>query len=175
MVDEDVQDCHRLATSFIGDNYDRVNSMDDNLLSQATLSLQRGDYYLRRFFGDDPSFMFLIFEELDTTTLHLTIQQDTETKHVLHKDRQQHLKAYHVMAVNPEGSQYLVRDADKHVYYGVWRSQLFMILEVLHLIGKIDVIVLYEGTKSHCTKFAIQRNRWKETQADPGFKNFDFD
>jgi hypothetical protein len=95
MADEDVQDCHRLATSFIGDDYDRVNSTDDNssgktlvsrlTLSQATLSLQRGDNYLRRFFGDDSSFMLLIFEELNMTTLHLQIQQDTE-KHVLHKD-----------------------------------------------------------------------------------------
>jgi hypothetical protein len=24
------------------------------------------------------------------------------------------------MAVHPEGSQYLVRDADKHVHYGLW-------------------------------------------------------
>jgi hypothetical protein len=79
------------------------------------------------------------------------------------------------MAVNPEGRQYLVRDADKHVHYGVWRSQLIIILEVLQLIGKIDVIVPYEGTKSHHTKFAILRNRRKETQANPGFKNFDFD
>jgi hypothetical protein len=56
MVDEDVQDCRRLTTSFIGDDYDRVNYMDDNssgktlvsglTLSQATMSLQRGDYYL---------------------------------------------------------------------------------------------------------------------------------
>jgi hypothetical protein len=50
-----------------------------------------------------------------------------------------------------------------------------MILEILQLIGKIDVIVLYEGTKSHCTKFAILRNGRKETQADPGFETFDFD
>jgi hypothetical protein len=78
------------------------------------------------------------------------------------------------MAVNPKGSQYLVRDADKHVHYSVWRSQLLIILKVLQLIGKIDVIVPYEGTKSHCTKFARVRNGWKETQADPGFKNFDF-
>jgi hypothetical protein len=60
--------------------------MDDN--SSGKTSLRKGDYYLRRFFGDDPSFMFLIFEELDTTTLHLQIQQDTE-KHVLHTDCQQ--------------------------------------------------------------------------------------
>jgi hypothetical protein len=45
----------------------------------------------------------------------------------------------------------------------------------LQLIGKIDVVVPYEGTKSHRTKFAVVRNEWKETQADPGFKNFDFD
>jgi hypothetical protein len=50
-----------------------------------------------------------------------------------------------------------------------------MILELLQLIGKIDVIFPYEGTKSHCTKFAIIRNGREETQADPGFKNFDFD
>jgi hypothetical protein len=117
--------------------------------------------------------MFLIFEELDTTTLHLQIQQDTE-KHVLHTDHRQHLKVFHVMAVNPEGSQDLVRDADKHVHYCVWRSQLIIILEVLQLIGKIDVVVPYEGTKSHRTKFAVVRNGWKETQADPGFKTFDF-
>jgi hypothetical protein len=78
------------------------------------------------------------------------------------------------MAVNSEGSQYLVRDADKHVHYGVWRSQLIIILEVLQLIGKIDVVVSYEGTKSHRTKFAVVRNGRKETQADPGFKTFDF-
>jgi hypothetical protein len=117
--------------------------------------------------------MFLIFEELDTTTLHLQIRKDTE-KHVLHTDRQQHLKIFHVMAVNPEGSQYLVRDADKHVHYGVRRSQLIIILEVLQLIGKIDVMVPYEGTKSHCTKFAVVRNGRKETQADHGFITFDF-
>jgi hypothetical protein len=117
--------------------------------------------------------MFLIFEELDTTTLHLQIRKDTE-KHVLHTDRRQHLKVFHVLAVNPEGSQYLVRDADKHVHYGVWRSQLMIILEILQLIGKIDVVVPYEGTKSHRTKFAVVRNGRKETQADPGFKTFDF-
>jgi hypothetical protein len=114
------------------------------------------------------------FEELNTTTLYLQIQQDTE-KHILHTDRQQHLKVFHVMAVNPEGSQYLVRDADKHVHYGVWRSQHIIILEVLQLISKIDVVVPYEGTKSHCTKFVVVRNGRKETQADPGFKTFDFD
>jgi hypothetical protein len=118
--------------------------------------------------------MFLIFEELDTATLHLPIRQDTE-KHVLQKYHQKHLKAYHVMAVHPEGSQFLVRDADKHVHYGLWRPQLVMILELLQLIGKIDVIVPYEGTKSHCTKFAILRNRREHSQPDPGFKNFDFD
>jgi hypothetical protein len=79
------------------------------------------------------------------------------------------------MAVNPEGSQYLVRDADKHVHYGVWRSQLIIILEVLQLIGKIDVVVPYEGTKSHRTKIAVVKNGRKETQADAGFKTFDFD
>jgi hypothetical protein len=118
--------------------------------------------------------MFLIFEELHTTTSHLPIRQDTE-KHVLHKDRRQHLKAYHIMAVHPEGSQYLVRDADKHLHYGLWRPQLVVILELLQLIGKIDVVFPYEGTKSHRTKFAIIRNGREETQADPGFKNFDFD
>jgi hypothetical protein len=117
--------------------------------------------------------MFLIFEELDTTTLHLQIQKDTE-QHVLHTDRRQHLKVFHIMALNPEGSQYLVRDADKHVHYGVWRSQLIIILEVLQLIGKIDVVVAYEGTKSHTTKFAVVGNGWKETLADPGFKTFIF-
>jgi hypothetical protein len=144
-------------------------------LSTSALSLQRGDYYLRHFFGDNPSFMFLTFEELDTTALHLPIQQDTE-KHVLHKDCWQNLEAYYVMAVHPEGSQYLVRDADKHVHYGLWcRPQHVMILELLQPIGKIDVIVPYEGTKSHCTKFAILRNGWEDTQANPGFKNFNFD
>jgi hypothetical protein len=143
-------------------------------LSTSALSLKRGDYYLRHFFEEDPSFMFLIFEELNTTTLHLPIGQDTE-KHILHKDCRQHLKAYHVMAVNPEGSQYLVRDADKHVHYGLWRPQLVTILELLQLIRNIDVVVPYEGTKSHCTKFEILRNGWEDTQTDPGFKNFDFD
>jgi hypothetical protein len=80
------------------------------------------------------------------------------------------------MAVHLEGSQYLVRDADKHVHYGLWQPQLVMILELLQLIGKIDVVLLpYEGAKSHRTKFAIIRNGWQETQVDPRFKNFDFD
>jgi hypothetical protein len=48
-------------------------------------ALQSGNYYLQRFFGDDPSFMFLIFQELNTTTLELPIRQDTE-KHIPHKD-----------------------------------------------------------------------------------------
>jgi hypothetical protein len=117
--------------------------------------------------------MFLIFEELDRTTLHLPIRQDTE-KHVLHKDHRQHLKAYHIIAVHPDGSQYLVRDADKHVHYGLWQPQLVMILELLQLISKIDVVVPYEGTKSHGTKFAIIRNGRETTLADPGFKNFNF-
>jgi hypothetical protein len=78
------------------------------------------------------------------------------------------------MAVHPEGSQYLVRDADKHVHYGLWCPQLLMILELLQLIGIINVIVPYEGTKSHHTKFAILRNGREHTQANPGFKNFDF-
>jgi hypothetical protein len=142
-------------------------------LSSSALSLQRGDCYLQHFFGDDPSFMFLIFEELDTTTLHLQIRQDTEN-HVLHKDRREYLKAYHIIAVHPDGNQYLVRDADKHVHYGLWRPQLVMILELLQLISKIDVVVPYEGTKSHRTKFAIIRNGREATEADPGFKNFDF-
>ena len=56
------------------------------------------------------------------------------------------------MAVHLEGSQYLVRDTDKHVHYGLWHPQLVMILELLQLIGKIDVVVSYEeGTKSHRT------------------------
>ena len=113
--------------------------------------------------------MFLIFEELNTTTLHLQIRQDTE-KHVLHTDRRQHLKVFHVMAVNPEGSQYLVRDADKHVHYGVWRPQLLFILELMQLTGNMDAIVPYEGTKCHDTKFAIIRNGREATTADPGFK-----
>jgi hypothetical protein len=79
------------------------------------------------------------------------------------------------MTVHPKGSQHLVRDADKHVHYGLWRPQLVMILELLQLIGKIDVVFPYEGTKSHRTKFAIIRNGQEETQADPRFKNFDFD
>jgi hypothetical protein len=149
-------------------------SQADSSSSMKQQALQSGDYYLRLFFGHDPSFMFLIFEELDTTTLELTIRKDTE-KHVLHKDCRQHLKAYHVIAVHPEGSQYLVRDADEHVHYGLWRPQLIMILELLQLIGNIDVVIPYEGTKSHCTRFAIIRNGREETQADPGFKKFNFD
>jgi uncharacterized protein (DUF1330 family) len=117
--------------------------------------------------------MFIIFEELITTTVDLAIQQDTE-KHDLHNQRQQHLKAYHDMAVHPEGSQYLVRDAHSHVHYGVWCPQLIMILELLQLIGKIDIVVPYEGTKSHYTNFAIVRNGREDTTADPGFKKFDF-
>jgi hypothetical protein len=117
--------------------------------------------------------MFVIFEELNMTTFDQAIRQDTE-KHILHQERQQHLKAYHVMAVHPEGNQYLVRDAHSHVHYGVWRPQLVMIFELLQLIGKIDIVVPYEGTKSHYTNFAIIRNGREDTTADPGFKNFDF-
>jgi hypothetical protein len=79
------------------------------------------------------------------------------------------------MAVHLEGSQYLVRDADKHVHYGLWCPQLVMILELLQLIGKVDVVVPYDGTKSHRTKFARLRNGREPTRADPGFQNFDFD
>jgi hypothetical protein len=43
------------------------------------------------------------------------------------------------------------------------------------MIGKIDVVVPCEGTKSHCAKFAILRNEREDTQADPGLKDFDFD
>jgi hypothetical protein len=184
---EDLDDYHQAAEGKLKrDSYTDDNSSGKTLISGLTASqadssssmkqqaLRSGDYYLRLFFGDDPSFMFLIFEELNSTTLELTIRKDTE-KHVLHKDRRQHLKAYHVIAVHPEGSQYLVRDADKHVHYGLWRPQLIMILELLQLIGKIDVVIPYEGTKSHRTHFAIIRNGREETQADPGFKNFNFD
>jgi hypothetical protein len=149
---EDLNDCRQAAEgklhrdSFTDDNSSGKAIISGLTVSQADSSssmkqqaLRRGDYYLRRFFGDDPSFIFLVFEELDMTTLQLPICQDTE-KHVLHKDRRQHLKAYHVIAVHPEGSQYLVRDTDKHVHYGLWRVQLVMILELLQLIGKIDVV-----------------------------------
>jgi hypothetical protein len=56
MAEKDVKDSRGLATSFIRDNLDRVNYTNDNssgktlvsghTLSQAAMSLQRGDYYL---------------------------------------------------------------------------------------------------------------------------------
>ena len=68
----------------------------------------------------------------------------------------------------------MVRDAHCHVHYGVWRSQLVILMELLDLLGKITLVVPYPSTKSHLTTFAIVRNGGKDTAKDPGFKAFDF-
>jgi hypothetical protein len=95
-------------------------------------------------------------------------------KHALHERRRNHLARYHVFAIHPEGNQYLVRDAHRHVHYGVWRHQLTILLETLEVIGKIGKVVAYPSTMSHTTDFAVVRNGRKDTQEDPGFIAFDF-
>jgi hypothetical protein len=133
-----------------------------------------GNDLLNHFFPEDSSFMFVIFEELTTSTLDLGILQATENQ-VLHPDRRNHLKGNNAIAINPKGSQYLVLVTHRHVHYGVWRSQLIIILELLHLCDKIDILVPYEGRKSHHTYFAIVMNGQKDTMTDPGFNTFDFE
>jgi hypothetical protein len=139
----------------------------------SKLLRQKGKDLLQFFFPDERSFLFLIFEEIDNTEIKTVLRKDSDNQ-VLHPESLQHLKGYHVMAIHPEGNQYLVRDAHRHVHYGVWRPQLLFILELLQLSGKIDKVVPYEGTKCHDTTFAIVRNGREATTADPGFQSFDF-
>jgi hypothetical protein len=127
-----------------------------------------------QFFPDDRSYLFLIFEEMHSTTQELNLNRDTE-KRVLHPLRRNHLKGYHIISINPNGNQYLVHRAGVHVHYGVWRPQLCIILEAMELLGLLGCIMPYVGTKSHDTEFAIVRNGHDATMADPGFKGFGFD
>jgi hypothetical protein len=74
-----------------------------------------------------------------------------------------------------EASTWFMMHAHHHGHYSVWCPQLIIIImELLQLIGKIDIVVLYEGTESHYTDFAIICNGGEDTTADPGFNDFDF-
>jgi hypothetical protein len=155
---------------------DEVSQTIVSALASSSSSRQSmGIDLLEQFFSDDPSYLFLIFEEMHSTTQELHLNQDTE-KQVLHPLHRNHLKGYHIMSLNPNGNQYLVRKAGVHVHYGVWRPQLCIILEALELLGLLGCIIMpYIGTKSHNTEFAIVRNGNDATMADPGFQAFDFD
>jgi hypothetical protein len=132
-----------------------------------------GEVLLQHLFPDDPSFLYLIFEELNGTTAELGLSQESE-KCALHHERCMHMKAFHIFTIHPEGNQYLVQDAHRHIHYGVWRTQMVIIMELLDLLGKITLVVPYQSTTSHRTTFAIVRNGLKDTANDPGFKAFDF-
>jgi hypothetical protein len=45
----------------------------------------------------------------------------------------------------------------------------------LQLTNQIDIVVPYQGKKSHDTDFAIVRNGREATRTDPGYNSFDFD
>jgi hypothetical protein len=141
--------------------------------NEALVGKTPGEVLLQHLFPDDPSFLYLIFEELNGTTAELGLSQESE-KWALHHERRTHMKTFHIFALHPEGNQYLVRDAHRHVHYGVWRSQLVILVELLDLLGKITLVVPYPSTTSHRTAFAIVRNGEKDTAKDPGFKAFDF-
>jgi hypothetical protein len=133
----------------------------------------RGDKLFCDLFPDEPSFLFLVFEELSYTTTLPKLLRETEN-HALHHEHRNHIKGYHIVAVHPEGNQYLVREANRHVHYGVWRSQLPILLKLIEVIGKLSEVVPYGANTSHNTNFAIVRNGREDTTADPGFNAFDF-
>jgi hypothetical protein len=145
---------------------------DDKASSSSRRTM--GVDLMQHFFPDDPSFLFLIFEELHSTAVDVHLNNDAK-KNVLHQECRKYLKYYHILSIHPNGNQYLVRQAGKHVHYGVWRPQLYIILETLELLGLLGCIVPYVGNKSHNTEFAIIHNGNTDTRADPGFQAFDFD
>ena len=156
------------------DTYDDVSQTTVSALASNSSRRSMGVDLLEHFFPDDPSFLFLIFEEIHSKVADIQLNKDTE-KHVLHPERRNHLKWYHILSINPNGNQYLVRQAGKHVHYGVWRPQLCIILETLEMLGLLSCVVPYVGNKSHDTAFAIIRNGHADTQADSGFQAFDFE
>jgi hypothetical protein len=166
---DDISSCTTHASGLTMSQTERLSTTP----KQSKLLRKKGKDLLDLFFPEERSCLFLIFEELHLTDDKNVLRKENENQ-VLHPERRKHLKGYHVMAIHPEGSQYLVRDAHRHVHYGVWRPQLLFILELMQLTGNLDAIVSYEGTKCHDTKFAIIRNGREATTADPGFKGFDF-
>jgi hypothetical protein len=157
-----------------GVTFDDVSQTTVSALASSSSHRSMGVDLLEHFFPDDPSFLFLIFEEIHPKAADINLNKNTE-KHVLHPERRNHLKWYHILSINPNGNQYLVRQAGKHVHYGVWRPQLCIILETLELLGLLGCVVPYVGNKSHNTAFAIIRNGHDDTLADSGFQSFDFD
>jgi hypothetical protein len=157
------------------DTFDDVSQTTVSALASSSSRQSMGVDLLEYFFPSDPSFgvLFLIFEEIHPKAADINLNKNTE-KHVLHPEHQNHLKWYHILSINPNGNQYLVCQAGKHVHYGVWCPQLCIILETLELLGLLGCIVPYVGNKSHNTAFAIIRNGHADTLADPGFQLFDF-
>ena len=74
-----------------GEPFDDVSQTTVSALASTSSSHQSmGVDLLEQFFPDDPSFLFLIFEEMHSTAQELHLNKDTE-KHVLHPLRQNHL------------------------------------------------------------------------------------
>jgi hypothetical protein len=73
---DDISSCTTLVSGL-------TSSLTESSIKPRSLLRTKGDDLLRLLFKNDPSFMFIIFEELHTTTTDLGIRHDTE-KQVLH-------------------------------------------------------------------------------------------